>query len=273
MTYFGFILIFLGIPILVLLGLTYWDKQQGKGRHGRLAYWPAGLGILLHIVIAVLYTTPWDNYLVATKVWWYDPALVTGITIGWVPIEEYTFFVVQPILGGLWLWFLARRMGQPAEDGPLRSGLRWQIPAVFLIGWAASILILVSGWEPGTYLALELGWALPPIMLQLAFGADILWRYRRIVLLSLAPLTLYLSGADALAIGFGTWTISPAQSLDVLVGGALPIEEFILFLLTNMLISFGLTLLWAEESDERIQQVRKRLRRVLRGKRGQSLSS
>ena len=23
-----------------------------------------------------VYTTPWDNYLVATNVWWYDPALV-----------------------------------------------------------------------------------------------------------------------------------------------------------------------------------------------------
>jgi lycopene cyclase domain-containing protein len=119
-------------------------------------------------------------------------------------------------------------------------------------------LILIIDWQPGTYLALELSWALLPIMLQLVFGADILWRYRRIVFLSLVPLTLYLSAADALAINFGTWTISPSQSLDVLLGGVLPVEEFIFFLLTNILITFGLVLLWAEESHIRIRQLRAR---------------
>ena len=32
-------------------------------------------------MIAVVYTTHWDNYLVATRVWWYDPALVSGIGV------------------------------------------------------------------------------------------------------------------------------------------------------------------------------------------------
>lgn len=252
MTYFGFLLLFLGIPILILVGLTYWDKQRGRGRDGRLNHWPALGGILLHVLIAVIYTTPWDNYLVATRVWWYDPELVTGLTLGWVPIEEYTFFVVQPILGGLWLWFLARRLTQPVGAESFRAGLRWQVPLLLLIVWGTAVAVLAAGWQPGTYLALELGWALPPIMLQLAFGADILWRYRRIVLLSLVPLTLYLSGADALAIGAGTWTIDPGQSLGLLLGGILPVEEFVFFLLTTVLITFGLTLLWAGESHERI---------------------
>jgi lycopene cyclase domain-containing protein len=220
-------------------------------------------------LIAVIYTTPWDNYLVATRVWWYDPELVTGLTLGWVPIEEYTFFVVQPILGGLWLWFLARRLTQQVGAESFRSGLRWQVPLLLLIVWGTAVAVLAAGWQPGTYLALELGWALPPIMLQLTFGADILWRYRRIVLLSLVPLTLFLSGADALAIGFGTWTISPEQSLGVLLGGVLPIEEFVFFLLTNILITFGLTLLWAEESHERIQQLLKRSNRAPQNEQGQ----
>ncbi|MBN8501714.1 MAG: lycopene cyclase domain-containing protein, partial [Sphingomonadales bacterium] len=54
--------------------------------------------ILVQVVIAVVYTTPWDNYLVATRVWWYNPGLVTGFVIGYVPIEEYTFFVLQTVL-------------------------------------------------------------------------------------------------------------------------------------------------------------------------------
>lgn len=261
MTYFGFLLRFLGIPILILLGLTYWDYRKGRRRVGRLSNWPAVLGILLHVLIAVLYTTPWDNYLVATKVWWYDPDLVTGLTLGWVPIEEYTFFVVQPILSGLWLWFLARRLPEPANDNVLRSGLRWQLMLLAFVIWVTAVFILIIGWEPGTYLALELSWALLPIMFQLAFGADILWRYRRVVFLSLVPLTLYLSAADARAINYGTWTISPTQSLDILLGGVLPVEEFIFFLLTNILITFGLVLLWAKESGQRLEQFRAIIRR------------
>ena len=114
------------------------------------------------------------------------------------------------------------------------------------------VVNLVSRWQPGTYLALELVWALPPIMLQLWFGADILWRYRKLVFLSIVPLTLYLSAADALAIDWGTWTIDPAQSLNIYLGGVLPIEELIFFLLTNILVTFGVTLILAAESHERL---------------------
>lgn len=57
-----------------------------------LGYAAPGRALLLHVVLAVVYTAPWDNYLVATGVWSYNPGLVTGVTLGWVPIEEYTFF-------------------------------------------------------------------------------------------------------------------------------------------------------------------------------------
>lgn len=263
MTYFGFLFIFVGIPIVLLLAVAWWDRRRGRARMASLRGWPVWAAILLHMVVALVYTTPWDNYLVATGVWWYDPALVTGITLGWVPIEEYTFFVVQPVLAGLWLVFVARRVG---SGGALKRALRtwvWLMVALGVV-WAASALALLAGVQPATYLALELVWALPPIGLQLAFGADILWRYRRVVLLTLAPLTLYLSAADALAIGWGTWTIDPAQSLHILIGGVLPLEELVFFLLTNTLLTFGMVLVWAEESQARLSQLRERWRRLLR---------
>lgn len=52
-------------------------------------------------MIALIYTTPWDNYLVASGVWFYDPARVWNIILGWVPLEEYIFFILQTILTGL----------------------------------------------------------------------------------------------------------------------------------------------------------------------------
>ncbi len=254
MSYFGFLARFLVLPIFLFALFYWWDARRGKALPAQLRAYSAlhMLGIL--VLIALLYTTPWDNYLVATGVWWYDPQLVTGLVLGWVPIEEYTFFVLQPILIGLWLIWLARRLPSPAEER--NASVRYGATAVTALIWLASVVALISGWQPGTYLALELAWALPPVMLQLYFGADILLRNWRLVLLTIVPVTVYLSAADSLAIAAGTWTIDPAQSLDMLLGGVLPIEELVFFMLTTVLVTFGLTLGIAAQSWKQLRTLR-----------------
>lgn len=258
MTYFGFLAIFLGIPLLLLSLITIADFRRGKWMPDALHAWRPWTVITALIFVAVAYTTPWDNYLVATRVWWYDPSLVTGIVFGYVPIEEYTFFVLQPIMTGLWTLLLMRYMPlNPVRAGKAGDGqIRMRATAIFGLIWLASTILLVltfidSQFRPGTYLSLELSWALIPVLIQLIFGADILWRHRGIVLTAIITSTAYLSFADALAIGSGTWTIDPAQSLQWYLGGVLPIEELIFFLLTNTLVVFGLTLVLAEESQPR----------------------
>jgi lycopene cyclase domain-containing protein len=251
MSYFGFLLRFLLVPILLLLVIAFRDHRRGRERSILLRGWSTWKAIALHAAVALVYTTPWDNYLVATRVWWYDPALVTGLTLGWVPIEEYTFFILQPVFGGLWLLFLMRRLKVSRDE--LRPSLRRWLPLLAGIVWLAASLMLLLDWRPGTYLALELVWALPPIMLQLAFGSDILWRHRRLLFFAIIPSTVYLSTADALAINWGTWTINPAQSLNIFVGGVLPLEELLFFLLTNTLVTFGLVLVWATTSQLRLE--------------------
>ncbi len=259
MTYFGFLLRFIGIPLLILAALTAWDLWRGRRmRHG-LDRLPAGWILLAHVAAAVIWTTPWDNYLVATGVWSYDPALVTGITLGWVPIEEYTFFVVQTLLTGLWVLWLARRervlgityaqspASGPQPLAPSSAPLipKNNLPAVGVAAllWLASILPALLGWRPGNYLALEVGWLLPPVLVQLAVGAQVLWRQRRLVALALLPPAVYLSAADVVAIRAGTWSIAPDQTTGLLLAGILPVEEAIFFLLTNTLIVFGMILL------------------------------
>lgn len=91
MSYPLFLLYFLVVPIVLLAFLLR--------RAWRQAWWYRAAAFT--ILIALVYTTPWDNYLVATKVWYYDPARVWNIILGWVPLEEYLFFVLQPILTGL----------------------------------------------------------------------------------------------------------------------------------------------------------------------------
>lgn len=255
MTYFGFLALFLGIPIVILSIITVYDYRRNKWMPSALAAWRPWVVMLGLCVVAFIYTTPWDNYLVATSVWWYDIDLVSGIIFGYVPIEEYTFFLVQPVMTSLFFILLARYL--PVNPVPAQN-VRVRVIATAVVGaiWLASVVLLIltfvsEAFKPGTYLALELSWALIPVLIQTAFGADILLRHWRKVLLAISITTLYLSAADAIAIGSGTWTIDPAQSLNIYLGGVLPIEEFIFFLLTNTLVVLGMTLVLAEESQQR----------------------
>lgn len=254
MTYFGFLLRFLVVPLVITLALTLWDRRRQRSLPPSLSSTAPWLVVALHVFIAVVYTTPWDNYLVATRVWWYDPSLVTGITLGWVPIEEYTFFVLQTLLAGMLLLFLARRIPISDEKAGQYRHLGWWSTAALGLIWLASVVGLLSDWEAGIYLTIQLAWALPPIMLQTIFGADILWKYRRLVFANIGMMTLYLAVTDAVAIDAGTWTINPEKSLHLLLGGVLPLEEFTFFLVTNVLVTFGSTLLLARESYERIPE-------------------
>ena len=256
MTYFSFLGLFLAIPILIMLGLTWRDARQGRQLPARFAAYSAWIILLVHVGLALVYTTPWDNYLVATSVWWYEPAKVTGIVLGYVPLEEYTLFLVQPVLTGLWLLFWLRRQPERVEQGWENGRIRTVSLLILGVLWLGMVWILLTGWQPGIYLALILVWALLPLMLQVGFGGDILWRHGRTVLLGLLPITLFLAAADALAIADGIWTIDPAQSLNWLIGGVLPLEEFIFFLITNALVVFGMTLFLAAESQERLAQWR-----------------
>jgi lycopene cyclase domain-containing protein len=256
MTYFDFLLRFLVIPILGLLAITYWDTKRNKQmrgfRNGR-AVW---MGIIVHVLLAVAYTTPWDNYLVATGVWYYNPDLVTGMLIGYVPIEEYTFFVLETILSGLWWWFLARRLSPPvSEFKPSRLPVSLST-CVLICLWLIFTYLFFFGAATWTYLAITLFWALPPIIIQLLFGADILWHHRKLVLWGLFIPGLYLSLIDMVALEETTWAISPGQTTGLLLFGILPLEEVVFFFITNILITFGLTLLLANASQERLVAIR-----------------
>lgn len=208
-----------------------------------------------HAALAVLYTAPWDNYLVATQVWWYDPALVSGLVIGYVPLEEYLFFIAQTVLVGLWTLLAARLTRREGRKLQPRPFLRlWSTLLACMTG-AFGAYLLANRQVAGSYLGLELVWASVPIAIQFSFGADILWHYRSHIAWTLIPAVAYLSIVDALAIRAGTWTISPLQSSGMLLGGILPVEEMLFFLLTTAMVIFGVTLMLSQFSHERAQRL------------------
>jgi lycopene cyclase domain-containing protein len=253
LTYFGVLAWFIGIPIILLSAVDWWARRHDRSLPRWLQGRTSHSAIVVMAVVALVYTTPWDNYLVANRIWWYDPELVTGLVVGWVPIEEYTFFVVQTWMTGLWFLAQGRRTSEPQEMARLSSAGRWMPLVAALAFWAIWLAALISGWDRGLYLSILMVWALPPIALQLAFGSDILWHHRRLISLGLLPPTLYLWVVDALAISGGTWTINPANTVGLEIGSVLPLEEAVFFLVTNTLIVFGIVLLLAPESHRRIR--------------------
>lgn len=253
MTYFDFLLFFVVPPIVVLAVLA-----RPKARHG--------LAIAFLCVVTYVWTTPWDNYLVASGVWAYRPAQVSGVVFGFVPLEEYLFFGLQAVLGSLWtltLYRLAR-----SDDAfrrlstALAIALAWTIgPIVATAIGAASRPAIGSvettqAWPPlpfgqANYLILILVWAVPVILGQWAIGARLfkspLWVW---ALGWLVP-TLYLSASDSVAIASGVWHILPDQSLGLhlpLGNAGLPLEEAVFFLVTSMLVTQGFLLASAPEA-------------------------
>ena len=259
MTYFGFLLRFLVIPILIFLAIIIWNnrnfKQINGFRNGRVIW----LAIGIHVLMAVIYTTPWDNYLVATRVWYYNPNLVTGLVIGYVPIEEYTFFIFETVLSGLLWWFLASRISHRQKEVTPNRSLVYLPTCMLVFLWLIATFLFFFGAAQWTYLSIILFWALPALIVQVLFGADILWHYRKLVVWSILIPGTYLSLIDMIALKETTWAISPSQATGILFFGILPLEEIVFFFITNTLITFGITLLLANLSQERFAEIKKRI--------------
>ena len=231
MSYLTFLVIFLAVPIGVLAATLPRPLGGVGGRRGAWA-------IPLLALIAFAYTTPWDNYLVYREVWWYGPDRVLG-TVGYVPYEEYAFFLLQPILTGLFLYHLLARW--PAPEGLAGRPSHLTGGLLYLAVTVAGAALLLSGWARGLYLGLILAWAGPVLLGLWAYGGRLAWAFRRAFLVGVLVPTVYLWVADRLAIGLGIWSISERYSLGLDPLG-LPIEEATFFLMTNLLVVQGLLL-------------------------------
>ena len=235
MTYFGFHLLFTLPPILVLWATLPQSLDSFRGRRARLS-------LPLIALIAFVYTTPWDNYLVASEVWWYSPDRVIA-SIGTVPIEEYLFFILQPLLTGLFFYQYVMRTGATSpKKGRASAAAAWGGFLTFgvLSGLAAGALS--TSITSATYLALILLWVCPLLAGMWLYDGETLWTHRFTLLITVGLPTLYLWVADTIAISLDIWIISEDYTLGIAPFG-LPLEEATFFLATNLLVVKGLLLL------------------------------
>jgi lycopene beta-cyclase len=260
MTYLQFHLLFIVPPLVVLLTRL----PRTAAVYGPRAWWTLPAVAL----IALVYTTPWDNYLVYRGIWWYGPDRVLA-TIGYVPVEEYLFFILQPFLTGAFTyWLLLRAAPEQAVNGArvtlhdadpgyggradaatgtvlrsvfvlLPTGKRAVGVMLYLLATAGGALALT--YTRSLYLGLILVWAAPVLGAQWFFVAPGVLRAPRLFAVAVAVPTLYLWVADRIAIGAGIWSISPEYTTGLHLLG-LPIEEALFFLATNLLVVQGVLL-------------------------------
>jgi lycopene cyclase domain-containing protein len=233
LTYLQFHAVFL-FPVLVVLGVS--------ARRARLSiptvygFDARAVGVAILGAAAFIYTTPWDNYLIAQGVWGYGEGAVFA-TIGYAPVGEYLFFIVQTVLTAFWLYTLGIDVSALHITAPQRA-----------LGIGAGGAVSIFGWwfaasDSGFYLGTLLIWAGPVLALQWGFGWTYLLRHGRTVALGVAVPTVYLWVLDTYAIREGIWFISDRYTTGaVLPGLGLPIEEAVFFLLTNVFVVQGLVL-------------------------------
>lgn len=227
-TYLAFHLCFILPPILLLMLIPPRPLS-------RVSRWSA-LALPLMALIALVYTTPWDNFLIWMGVWQYDADRVIA-TLGYVPVEEYAFFLLQPLLTGLWLYRLSATTDWArVERGPLRERL---VGAAVWVAIGAAAAVAALRWDTMVYLGLILGWTMPVVGLQWGWGGGVFSGIRRVTLLSVTVPTLYLWVVDRIAIGLGIWEISPHFTTGIDLAG-LPLEEAVFFLMTNIMVVQGL---------------------------------
>lgn len=214
--------------------------------------------------LALLWTAPWDDHLVRTGVWAYDPAAVLG-RVGAVPVEEYAFVLLEVLLVGAFA-LRTGTLSPPPTGTPSTAGARHQGARVWVgVAGAGGLLLLAGGHL--RYLGLLLVWAAAPLALQHLVAGDVLQARWSARLRTAGPVALWLCVADRLAIAHGTWTISPASSTGVSVLG-LPVEEALFFALTCLLVTDGLLLLADPAVRRRVTR-----RRSAHGRTGRSSRS
>lgn len=239
MTYLEYLLLFIILPLCLLVFLSVFKTKGSTYNDFKTNF---GFPFIILAFIALFYTTPWDNYLVAQDIWSYDPSKVIGIIIGFVPIEEYSFFILETLFVSFIFYMNFNNMfdRELIDSHPNGSTTKFITFSSMTIIWFLCLITFSFQLNNLMYLNLLLLWAIPPILIQLIVGWNIIWHYKTKIFLNIMIIGSYLSITDAFAIYSGIWTISSnfTSGIGILF---MPIEEILFFFLTTLLIIFGFT--------------------------------
>lgn len=218
------------LPIIAVLTLITWPFLS------RLEIFKIGFVCTM----AFVYTTPWDNYIIFHNAWMYTPENILAV-VGYVPVEEYLFFVIQTVMTSLWALVWTRW-------SPACFSFNYNKKSYRLIRWVPITLLAlatIKGYKmavPGTdtfYLGCILWWSCPVIVfLWYGVGNYFVKKSTTTAVAVIVP-TMYLCWIDRIALKDHVWHISEKTSLNVFPAEHLPLEECLFFLITNVIIVLG----------------------------------
>jgi len=198
--------------------------------------------------IAVVSTTPWDSYLIRNRVWTYPDNVIVGPTMFNIPAEEVFFFIIQTYNTSLLYLLISKPTFHPIylrgkrllHDNRRLRIWKWVGTLAILAGTALGISMIAT-YGKGLYMGLILVWAGPFILLLWTLAHQfILELPLSNTMLPITLPTLYLWVVDTMALKRGTWVIESGTKLGWHLWDGLEVEEAVFFLVTNVLIVFGL---------------------------------
>ena len=241
MTYLRFHLLF-NLPVLGLLVVlnisTSWTTGEVQA-----------MGLVLLAVM--VFTTPWDNLAAKWGIWGF-PRAKYSVRIGYLPLEEYLFFLLQSLNVMLAVHALFRFFPD------WLTGLETSIGKWTVICLAASIIpwLLVAiqlRWlrhkaGPCVNYAIHLAWFLPVIYVQWVIAPPLFEIHARLLGMVTLGFGVYYTLADLVAVRAGTWFFDEKQITGVKLGGVLPWEEIAFFFMTSLLVAQSYLLLAPSDS-------------------------
>jgi len=231
------------VPLLLLLGAFNWPQA-----------WTVDEALAFGLVLCavMIFTTPWDNLAAKWGIWGF-PREKYSLRIGYLPVEEYAFFVLQSVNVMLAVRLLFRlfpdwQTGQETEIG------KWTLIylGISLIPWAIVAMQLI--WlrrkvGPCVNYAIHLAWFLPVIYLQWVIAPWLFLAHAGLLVLVTVIFGGYYTLADLVAVRAGTWFFDEKQITGVKLIRVLPWEEIAFFFLTSLLVAQSYLLLLP--SDQR----------------------
>jgi lycopene cyclase domain-containing protein len=236
MTYLRFHLIF-NLPLLIVLAAMTGTVPWTTGEVEAFGF------VLLAVMI---FTTPWDNLAAKWGIWGF-PREKYSLRIGYLPVEEYAFFLLQSVN----VMLAVRALFHFFPD--VMTGQETDIGMITLICLAASIIPwsfivfhlrrLRRKAGPRVNYAIHLVWFLPVIYTQWVLAPALFWGHAGLLALVTFAFGIYYTLADLAAVRAGTWFFDEKQITGVKLGGILPWEEIAFFFLTSLLVAQSYLLL------------------------------
>jgi lycopene cyclase domain-containing protein len=236
MTYLRFHLLF-NLPVLLALAglnaFTPWLHEE----------LPAPVLVLLAVIV---FTSPWDNLAAKWGIWGF-PREKYSLRLGYLPVEEYAFFILQSVnvmlaVRALFHFFPALETGQETDPGELT----WICLGASVVPWAVVAVQFV--WlrrkaGPRVNYAVHLAWFLPVIYAQWVIAPYLFLDHAVLLALVTAAFGVYYTLADLAAVRAGTWFFDEKQITGAKLAGVLPWEEIAFFFLTSLLVAQSYLLL------------------------------